>query len=257
MTFRVEIDGQLCFESELVDIPPGYKVGISAASAENPDSFEVFKMVVMSEHVSPSDDHQHAHDGGQQQQQPVDGGFFGNNEAKDPPAAGGNTAKWETTFEEDVPDAAASTFVDSASQFADLHNRILNVNHHLSYIVKNIEHQATAVEKNHAEIATQINDLKVALLSKLDKIDSMETKINNLETEIKRMKGDFSSKVSSAERAIKGVVEEKHEKLHDAVKEHASPGHGRLIFIIVGSQLVLVAGYIVYKKKKSSPKKYL
>lgn len=254
--FKVEIDGQLCFESDKISIPPGYKLGITAASADNPDSFEIFKMVVMSENVDPSQDTHHqkvlSQDGVAQ-----DGGFFANAEAKDPPAyQAGSSGRWDSGFEDDIADADAGTITSSAAQFADLHSRIQSTNHHLSTIFKRITQQDIAGETRHAEIAKQINDLK-GLLSKLDKIDSLESKITNLEAEMRKLKGDVTNKVNSAERSIKGVVTDTHATLHDVVKEHASPGHGRLIAVIVGSQLILVAGYVIYKKKKSSPKKYL
>lgn len=254
--FKVEIDGQLCFESNKISIPPGYKMGITAASADNPDSFEIFKMVVMSENVDPSQDTHHqkvlSQDGGAH-----DGGFFGSAEAKDPPAyQAGSSGRWDSSFDDDIADADAATITSSAAQFADLHERLQSTNHHLSVIFSRMTQADITGETRHAEIAEQLHGLK-GLLSKLDKVDSLESKISSLELEMRKLKGEVKEKVNSAERSIKGVVKDTHAELHDTVREHASPGHGRLIAVIVGSQLVLVAGYIIYKKKQSSPKKYL
>jgi mannose-binding lectin 1 len=44
-SFRVNLDGTLYFESNKIKLPLGYNFGITAASAENPDTFEVFKLV--------------------------------------------------------------------------------------------------------------------------------------------------------------------------------------------------------------------
>jgi hypothetical protein len=55
--FRVDVDGKLCFESSKIRLPLGYNFGITAASAENPDSFEIFKF----ENVAPSSKEQHPH----------------------------------------------------------------------------------------------------------------------------------------------------------------------------------------------------
>lgn len=253
--FKVEIDGQLCFESDMISIPAGFKLGITAASADNPDSFEIFKMVVMSENVDPNKDSHHQKvltpDGGAQH----DGGMFANSEAKEhhKDASG----SYVSAFEDDIADADAGIYTTSGAQFADLHQRIIGTNHHLSSIFTKMSKQDVMGETRHSELAKQLNDLK-SVLSKLDKIDSLEDKINKLETEMRSLKGDVTNKVNSAERSIKSVVKDTHETLHDAVKEHASTGHGRLILVIVGSQLVLVAAYVVYKKKKSgSSKKYL
>lgn len=258
--FKVEIDGQLCFESDKISIPAGYRLGITAASADNPDSFEIFKMVVMTDNVDPTKDQQQ---GGQQvlasqdQQNQQDGGMFGQ-AAGDPPAAaaGRSSGRWDSSFEDDMTDADAGSIVSSKEQFADLHSRLQSVNHHLSTIFRKMGSQDSVGETRHAEIAHQLGDLK-GLLSKLNRLDDLENKIGSLESEVRRLKGDVTQKVSSSERSIKGLVADTHATMHDHVKEHAASGHGRLIAVIIGSQLVLVAGYVYYKKKKSSPKKYL
>ncbi|KAJ0118302.1 legume-like lectin family protein [Diaporthe amygdali] len=248
--FKVEIDGVLCFESDKISIPAGYKLGITAASADNPDSFEIFKMVLMTDNLDPGQDKQQAavqQDGmfgnqGQQQQQPMGG---------NPPSG-----RWDSGFEDDIPDATADSITSSKAQFADLHTRIQSVNHHLSTIFRAVAKQDSVGEIRHGEVSGQIAELK-GLLSKLDRLGDLENKISSLESEVRRLKGDVTSKVSSSEHAIKGLVSDSHQTIRDTVKEHASPGHGRLIAVIIGSQVVLVAGYVYYKKKKSTPKKYL
>lgn len=249
--FKVEIDGQLCFESNKISIPSGYKLGVTAASADNPDSFEIFKMVVMTENVDPSQD-------GHQKILQADDGFFG--EARDAPqqpsSGGQGSGKFDSSFDDDIPDADADTITSSKAQFKDLHSRLQSVNHHLSTIFRKMSKQDTVGETRHAEIATQIGELK-GLLSKLNRLDELENKVGSLESEVRRLRGDVTNKVTSSERSIKNLVTDTHSTLHEAVKEHASPGHARLIAVIVGSQLVLVVGYVVYKRKKSSPKKYL
>ncbi|KAI9801103.1 MAG: hypothetical protein M1833_002971 [Piccolia ochrophora] len=44
--FELNVDGRPCFKSEQIKLPHSYYFGISAASAENPDSFEVYKFSV-------------------------------------------------------------------------------------------------------------------------------------------------------------------------------------------------------------------
>lgn len=250
--FKVEIDGQLCFESNKISIPAGYKLGLTAASADNPDSFEIFKMVVMTENVDPSRDQHH------QVLQAQDSGFFG--QAQERPAAnqwsGGSSGQSDSGFSDDIADQDAGYYTSSAAQFADLHSRIQSVNHHLSTIFKKMSTQDSVGETRHAEMAHQIGDLKT-LLEKLNKLDEIEKKINSLDIEFRKLRGDVTNKVQSSERAIKGHLQDHHETLHETVKAHVSSGHGQLIAVIVGSQIVMVAGYILYKKRKSSPKKYL
>lgn len=58
--FEVRLDDKTCFKSEAMQLPTGYYFGISAASAENPDAFEIAKFMVSQGSEST---------GGQQQQQ--------------------------------------------------------------------------------------------------------------------------------------------------------------------------------------------
>ncbi|KAK7206907.1 concanavalin A-like lectin/glucanase domain-containing protein [Myxozyma melibiosi] len=41
---KVEVDGRPCFESHEIQLPPNYFLGISGASFDNPDSFEIFSL---------------------------------------------------------------------------------------------------------------------------------------------------------------------------------------------------------------------
>lgn len=44
--FQVTVDGKVCFETPKVSLPEGNVFGITAATPDNPDSFEIFKFVV-------------------------------------------------------------------------------------------------------------------------------------------------------------------------------------------------------------------
>ncbi|POS72709.1 legume-like lectin family protein [Diaporthe helianthi] len=255
-SFKVDIDGVNCFESDKISIPAGYKLGITAASADNPDSFEIFKMVLMTENIDPGQDKQQ---GGSQQAAVEQEGMFGNQgQQQQQQPMGGKTGsgRWDSSFEDDIPDANAEAITSSKAQFADLHTRLQSVNHHLATIFRTVAKQDSIGETRHGEISGQIAELK-GLLSKLDRLGELENKITSLESEVRRLKGDVTSRVSSSEHAIKGLVSDSHQTIRDTVKEHASPGHGRLIGVIIGSQVVMVGGYVYYKKKKSTPKKYL
>ncbi|EON98093.1 putative lectin family integral membrane protein [Phaeoacremonium minimum UCRPA7] len=255
--FRVEVDGNLCFESDSIALPGGYRFGITAASADNPDSFEVFKLVVMTDNLEANQDSAPPIPGEQeQQQQPM------LNRQKDnrPPtrfSRSGLVVEQDVSFEKDMPDQDANAITSSKAQFADLHNRLQSVNHHLSTIFRTIANQDSIGEKRHEELSIQLGELK-GLMTKLDKIVDLESRMQNLENEVRRVKGDVSSKVKESEHAIKGLMSDTHATLQDTVKKHAAPGHSRLIFVIIGSQLVLVGGYFFYKKRKGgSHKKYL
>ena len=257
--FRVEVDGKLCFESDKVRIPQGYHLGVTAASADNPDSFEVYKLVVLTEEAlnagsTNQDQGQNQAAGSQQENKPR--AVFGR--------AGQTVEKTgteETQFEDDVPDESADKFTSSRAQFADLHNRLQSVNHHLSTIFRTIATQGTVGEKRHEETSIFLGELKGRLsmldkLDKLDRLDQLEQKIVSLERELHSMRNDLTQKVRDSERAVKSMVMDKHDTMSEHLKAQA-PGHTKLIIVIIGSQLLLAAAFVIYKRRKSSPKKYL
>ena len=276
-TFRVEVDGRSCFESDSISLPTGYHLGISAASADNPDSFEVFKVVVMTENLHGGDH------GYQQQQQQQDQGHDQHQDQQqqhqqmqDPPKdkdkAGGAGAgqtpvrftragmfqEQSAEYEKDLPDEDAGKITSSKEQFADLHNRLQSTNHHLSTIFRQVVQLGTVGEKRHEEISIQVGELK-GLLTKLDRLGALEDKIDELEREMRSLHADLRQAVTNSEQSVMYHVTGNLAGHADNLADRLKPqGHGRLIFVIVAGQLVLVLGYVVYKRRRaSSPKKYL
>lgn len=269
--FRVEVDGNLCFESDKVRIPEGYNIGISAASADNPDSFEVFKLVTLTEdkntgtHADSLPDKFGVPNPAQMR---GDGQHVtygrGGHTVGDRNVAGGasdSNAPNEPVWDSDLPDETAEKITSSHAQFADLHNRLQSVNHHLSTIFRTVASSVQVGEQRHEEMSVMIGELKGILTSrvaeKLDAIDRMEAKIASLEREVKSVRNELAQKMRETEHAVKSVVTDKHDTLADHIKKNAAPGHSRLILVIVGSQVLLAGGYVYYKRRKSSPKKYL
>ncbi|KAI0437668.1 legume-like lectin family protein [Xylaria telfairii] len=254
--FKVEIDDRLCFESDQITIPPGYQFGITAASADNPDSFEVFKLVVMTEDLSakvqegsPSQPPQN--DGQKQAKAQTSYGRTPNQNR--------NNAQSDDAFDDSVPDASADSITSSKAQFADLHNRLQSINHHLSTIFRQGAGMNNMNEKRHEETSRMINDLKQSL-SKLDKLDKLEwltSEVTKMQREIQNIKTDLNNRISQSENNLKRSISSNHGTMLEHVATQTTPRHGKLIFVIIGSQIVLVVGYIFYERKKTLPKKYL
>ncbi|KAI0799239.1 legume-like lectin family protein [Xylaria sp. FL0064] len=259
--FKVEIDDRLCFESDQITIPPGYQFGITAASADNPDSFEIFKLVVMTQDLAaksngapPPTQQQQQQNDGQQNQAKAQTSYGRNNQNS--PRSG------DDDFDDSIPDAAPDSITSSKAQFADLHNRLQSVNHHLSTIFRQGAGQNNMNEKRHAETSQMINELKQSLskldrLDKLDRIEFLVSEMNKMQRDIQNMKTDFNNRISQSENNLKRAISSNHETMLEHVATQTAPRHGKLIFIIIGSQVVLVVGYILYERKKTSPKKYL
>lgn len=270
--FIVELDGRLCFETDKVRVPIGYQFGVTAASADTPDSFEVFKLVVMSESLTPENNFQQ-----QQQQQGTNqkvvgttndnsqkhargssgtsqggGGFLGNTKADG--TSDGTTGESDPY---DVADSSAETYSTSAEQFADLHNRLQSMTHHISNVFRTVSKHARAGEQQKTEVKNLIDTIRNDVIPRLDRITEVDKRISGLEAELRAMRKDVNQQVKNSERAVQRALGEHHKTLSGAVAD-AVPGHGKLIIVIIGSQVVAAVGYYIYKRKRAnSPKKYL
>ncbi|KAK6952980.1 hypothetical protein Daesc_005277 [Daldinia eschscholtzii] len=254
--FKVEVDGRLCFESDKISIPPGYYFGITAAAGDNPDSFEIFKMVTMTENLDAKYDAPPPQQQQQQQQQSNQNQAQAQMSYGRNPPNGRNNPNEGDAFGDSIPDAAANTYTSSEAQFADLHNRIQSTNQHLSTIFRQVASLGNIGEKRHEEVSKSVNDVK-QILSKLDRLDSLQNEISKLQRDLRDMRNDINMKVRDSEHAVKSFIGTNHGTMLEHVAVQAAPKHGKLIFVIIGSQVLIVAAYIFYERKKVMPKKYL
>ncbi|KAI1397184.1 concanavalin A-like lectin/glucanase [Hypoxylon fuscum] len=253
-TFKVEIDGRLCFESDKISIPPGYYFGITAAAGDNPDSSEVFKMVTMTENLDARHDAPTQQQGQSNQNQAQAQTSYGRKQNNNQ-----NSQSYGSTgddFDDSIPDLMADSITSSKAQFADLHNRLQSTNHHLSTIFRQVTSLGNLGEKRHEETSKAVNDLK-QMLSKLDRLDSLQNEITKLQRDMRDMRSDINVKVKDSEHAVKSFIGTNHGTMLEHVAVQAAPKHGKLIFVIIGSQILIVAAYIFYERKKTMPKKYL
>ncbi|PHH84712.1 hypothetical protein CDD83_1509 [Cordyceps sp. RAO-2017] len=238
-SFRLDVDGHACFETDKVSVPSGYHWGVTAATPDNPDSFELFKLVVSSDSTVSSGadkaEHHHAaaaaaahheHEAPQKQSQPP------------PPPP---------------PDEPAAHFKTSQAQFEDLHNRLQGLMHHVSGAWAAVTELQRQAEQRHGETAAALDGLRRAR----DDAGDVPQRLRELEREVRAMRSDINAKLAAHHDSLQGYLTDHHATLAGTVAR-AVPGHGRLILVFVGSQLLLVAAYVVYKRRRaSSPKKYL
>ncbi|KAI6082880.1 concanavalin A-like lectin/glucanase [Hypoxylon rubiginosum] len=257
--FKVEVDGRLCFESDKITIPPGYFFGITAAAGDNPDSSEIFKMVTMTENLDAKQDaplQQQSNQGQGQAQAQMSYGRTSNYQNNANRGNGNGNQNGGDAFDDSIPDANAETITSSKAQFEDLHNRLQSVNHHLSTIFRQLTGVGTVGEKRHEETSKAVDDVK-RLLTKLDKLDTIQGDIQKLQRDMREMRNDINMKVKDSEHAMKNFIGSNHGTMLEHVAIQAAPKHGKLIFVIIGSQILIVGAYIYYERKKTLPKKYL
>ncbi|CZR66888.1 related to EMP47 Golgi membrane protein [Phialocephala subalpina] len=244
---RVQVDGVLCFESNRIKLPVGYNYGITAASAETPDSFEMFKFVTTTETHTPdykdqtnlgqipenADQHIKPLQEGQDQGQMQQGG--------DIPAFS------------DPPEEPATKFHSSAEQFADLHNRLQSMMKSINAISRDQSLNSQNALSKYDELNQRVSRIEAAL----DKLRNMGDKLDSIQSDVRQTKSDLHNALDRHVAGLRGEVRNTHSVLAGTLE--GMPNHtGRFLWIVLGSQALVVGAYLAYKRRKAnSPKKYL
>ena len=123
---QVSIGDRECFSSDQISLPSGYYLGLTASTAEQPDSFEIQKFIVTS---GIPHEHQNVLKGGAPASQPplqrLD---------KLPGLPGV------------LPDKMAEEVKGTEEQFADLHNRLQGLTHQIANIFSEFEQMGRKME---------------------------------------------------------------------------------------------------------------
>ncbi|KAF1985864.1 putative lectin family integral membrane protein [Aulographum hederae CBS 113979] len=238
--FEVTIDGHPCFKTHKVRLPTGYSIGVTAASAENPDSFEVSKFLVH-DHEWAKDPPKNTHNPAQHREEHRD-------PHKQPPPPPVH----------DAPSVPASSIKGTEAQFADLHDRISDLQNQLTHIVHDITALKQEQTENHEEVIHRI-------LMDHDMVDDIHHIIHDLEANVKAIKDDVEGKdyKQHLER-LHAIVAESHASMMNSMPNTVAglvterSRMGFFVFIIIAFQAIFGASYIVYKRRlKNSHQKYL
>ncbi|KAJ8067987.1 hypothetical protein OCU04_003567 [Sclerotinia nivalis] len=266
--FKVEVDGTLCFQSDKIKLPLGYVFGVTAASAENPDSFEIFKFVVTTDSHTPDDQVQNPANQNQQQFQA----------ANNPPQQQNQQNQQNQQYQQqnqagvnlDIPgETPASDYKSSDAQFADLHNRLQAMMKHITALNRDFsQYQVNSISRleslngNINSLSNTISRLESSL-SKLDSVSALERNLRDVANDVKSTKKELHEALDRHVLSLKQRVAETHGSVLGTVgegfKAHKSGiGYAGLAFIVVGSQVGMILVYVLYKKRKNGGhKKYL
>jgi mannose-binding lectin 1 len=261
---RVTVDDKLCFETSGVHIPPGYSFGITAATSENPDTFELFKFIV---NQLPS--------GGGSGQSFLAGAqapFVENTGGA--PAAAQNIRQRINEYlradkiptAESIPEVSAQE-IEQGRQFADLHYRLQSLMKAVGTLQGDINALNQNIEGKHQSL-TASQQRMLAFSGNREfpyaQLDAMDRRIEIMERgvqEIKRSIGSGDAKMRMLVEELKREIQSGHKGAIDAVMGGVTssvPKLGGIALLIFGSQAVLVGCYAYYKRRKAmGPKKYL
>ncbi|KAL8944628.1 MAG: hypothetical protein Q9216_000325 [Gyalolechia sp. 2 TL-2023] len=225
-SFEVTVDDKRCFASDKIRLPSGYYFGVSAASADTPDSFEIYKFVTSS---APGVTRELPRHDSSPQQPP-------------PPASNPGSQ---------LNDQGSQTSSNAqfAVQFTDMQNRLQALSQSLDNIFREVQQLSTKSEARYQDLLHRG--------SSSDQLNTMNQRIQSIETTLQGYQGQFSS--------IHGVLKDSHSTLNEGLTQQMthiistkSPKIGTFVVVIIVFQLLLAAIYVMYKRRRANgPKKYL
>ena len=131
---RVDVDDTPCFHSEKINLPPGYFFGVSAAAADNPDSFELYKFIASTTNSITREEP--------------------NTQAKRP---ANDKPDSFPGAPQALADTDASTIRAQEEQFADLHNRLQGMTHQIANMFGEFERLSRQINDRHAEVLAKVS----------------------------------------------------------------------------------------------------
>ncbi|KAJ5894705.1 hypothetical protein N7495_006396 [Penicillium taxi] len=216
--FQVTVDDKVCFSTNMVLLPTGNTFGLTAATPENPDSFEIFKFVL---EATPT---QIPNQGSAPQQQ-----FVRQEQVVTPPVGDGNN---------DVLN----------KQFGDLGGRLQVQNQATNNILQEIKAQSA---KN-----SETKDAVASLDARLQRIEDLLQSIQR-DLEGKDYGSRFNQLHDTLRSSHLSLSESLQGNLLNAITA-STPRMGFFIFMVIAFQVLLAVSYVVYKRRRAGmPKKYL
>ncbi|KAF7118151.1 hypothetical protein CNMCM5793_007544 [Aspergillus hiratsukae] len=218
---EVAVDDKLCFSTNKVALPTGNNFGITAATPENPDSFEIFKFVVQS---SPSGTNAAPPAQPQANQQPIV------NQGRSPPV---------------------DTRSVNSDQLVDLSNRIQGV-------ARDLSSQSTKGDNRHVELLQKLatKDQVANLDARLQKIEQL---LQNIQRDLEGK--DYRDRFNQLHETLRSSHMSLSENLQSTllnVITASTPRMGFFICLVIAVQLLLAGSYIIYKRRRANmPKKFL
>ncbi len=228
---EVRIDDTPCFTTETAVLPSDYSFGITGASADPPDSFEIFKFGVFSITAQAFVDES-------QSQQP----------RQIRPGRGSLSSN----------SGSGSESNDCAVQYSELNNRLNLLSKSISNLFDLLTSQKTQTQTNH--------DLLLARLPNTDLISTLDKRISNLDRLVSTLASDLKNSDHSTQFA---KLSEQVARTHESVTEHVpqrlreyviahTPRIGFVLYSFMAFQTCCIGGWVWYKYRKNTmPKKYL
>ena len=228
---EVIVDDKSCFTTSSASLPPDYNFGLTGASSDPPDSFEVFKFA-----LSPAT--------------PVPPRVFLQNQ---------NQNSKPRQVRPDNPPSSSSQSGDSyASQFEDLNSRLNLLSKSISNLFDLVSKQSQTAETQHQTLLSKLPNTQL--------ISTLDTKISNLDKLVGTLASDLKNSDHSTQfrklseqvaKTHESVTEQVPQKMREYVIAH-TPRIGFVLYSFMAFQTCCIGAWGWYKWRKSTmPKKYL
>lgn len=188
-----------------VKLPEGYYFGITASSAENPDSFEIHKFLVSTTNSytreEPNIQHKQQPMGHSPQQQQNQG----QNQHQQQQQKSGETSL--NDIPQMISDVFAGNIKSQQDQFADLHNRIQIINHRVNEIYDILQR----LDQDHQN---RFNDLMHRVVPMHDMTSAMIRNVEKVERTTMEVQRDLESKdMKDMLNAVHNAIQDSHNAL--------------------------------------------
>ncbi|KAL4871139.1 hypothetical protein BDV12DRAFT_38143 [Aspergillus spectabilis] len=237
--FEVTVDDKPCFSTDKITLPAGNTIGVTAATPENPDSFEIFKVVLQT--VTSGVDKAPSVQQQQQQQNPN----------QQPLAAQAQDGAQQGQV-------SSNDLSSINSQFVDIGSRIQLVNQATNNIIRELGNQASKFDTKQAELLQR--------LATKDQVAGLDTRLQRLEQTLLAIQRDLEGKdYRDRFNQLHDTLRSSHLSLTENIKDNllsiitaSTPRMGFFIFLVIAFQVLLAGSYILYKRRRASmPKKFL
>ncbi|KAL8858479.1 MAG: hypothetical protein Q9178_004977 [Gyalolechia marmorata] len=225
-SFEVGVNGKECFSTDKIKLPSGYYFGISAASADNPDSFEVYKFLTS---TAP--------------------GITRELPRRDPPTQQPPSAMNQGPPSDDQGSRHTASDAQFAVQLTDLQTRLQTLSQSLDNVFREVQQLASKSETRHQDLANKATSN--------EQLSAMNKRIQSIENTLQGYSGQFSS--------IQSILKDSHSTLNEGLSQHMThiistktPRMSSFIVVVIVFQLLLAGCYVLYKRRRANgPKKYL
>ena len=152
-------------------MPQYYNFGITAASAENPDSFELYKFLL----------------------------FTSGSVTREEPRRAQNPYGEQPNTHVNMPPDTPAPSVDQTAQFQDLHTRLQTLAHSIDSLYNEVKALADRSEARHQELSRKVISP--------DRLDAIDVRLNGIETIVRGYQGQFSGLESSLKDTHSSLAE--------------------------------------------------